>query len=83
MASSLPPLSLQDAILVEARQRLQTSLFWRELAAEMRGDSQQLRSQATHLRRWSRHVRAQHASLRAASVALCHVRCLDGGAKIP
>jgi hypothetical protein len=83
MDSLLAPLSLHHATLDTTRQRLQTSLLLHELAVEMRRDSQQLCSQATHLRRWSRHLRAQKAALRAASVALCRVRCLDGCAKVP
>ena len=74
MVSPLAPLSLHHALLDITRQRLQESLSWRELAVEMRRDSQHLRHQAAQLRQWSRQVRAQKAHLWAESAALCQAR---------
>ena len=74
MVSPLAPFSSPHALLNTTRQRLQASLSWRELAVEMRRDSQHLRHQAAQLRQWSREVRAQKARLRAESVALCQTR---------
>jgi len=70
MTLSLPPLSLRDAIVVDTRQRRQTSVFWRELAAEIRGDSGQLRRKAMQLRMQSGQVRARKAQLQSHIVAM-------------
>ncbi len=63
MALSLPPFSWQEPILVGRRQSLQTSVFWRELAAEMRGDRGRRRRKTRQLRVQSTHVKAQQAHL--------------------
>jgi hypothetical protein len=67
----LPSLSLLDAIIVGIRQSMQVSVLWCELATDLCRDSHVLQSQTIEVRLRSRHLRAERASLRVESVALC------------
>ena len=80
MLSPLAPLLWQHAQLDRARQYRQISLLWRELATEVRRDSDALCShsdalcsEATEVCLRSRHIRAQRAALRAEIEAQCLV----------
>jgi len=78
MGSSLTPLSTADMRLMQTRQSLQKSVFWRDLAAAIRGDSRRLCSQAMQLRMWSRQVLAQKACLKSGNLAQSSTRELLG-----
>ena len=78
MGSSLTPLSAADMRLMQTRQSLQKSILWRDLAAAIRDDSRQLRSQAAQLRMWSRQILTQKACLQSGDLAQSSTRELLG-----